>query len=152
MDNKLRVLIDLNVVLDVLQRREPFYAASAQLLALAETGQIEGLLAAHSVTTLFYLISKTQSAAVARATLTSVMQFLKIATISHDTIEQSLNLAYKDFEDAVQMVAALQSKADFLITRNIKDYQPPLIPVMQPVDLLATLSERKGNQPSSIVT
>ncbi|MGC1375668.1 MAG: PIN domain-containing protein [Anaerolineales bacterium] len=138
------MLIDLNIVLDVLQRREPFYTASAQLLALAEIGQIEGLIAAHSVTTLFYLVSKTQSAAAARATLTSLMQFLKIATVSHDTIEQALNLAYKDFEDAVQMVAALQSKADFLITRNLKDYQPPLIPAMQPVDFLATLSDGKG--------
>jgi len=145
MTNKLRVLIDLNVILDVLQRREPFYAASAQLLALAETGKIESLIAAHSVTTLFYLVSKTQSQAAAHATLTSIMQFLKIATINHDTIEQSLNLAYKDFEDAVQMVAALQSKADFLVTRNIKDYQPPLIPVIQPIDLLATLSSGESN-------
>ena len=143
MANKLRVLIDLNVVLDVLQRREPFYIASAQLLALAETGQIEGLLAAHSVTTLFYLVSKSQSAATARVTLTSLMQFLKIAAISHDTIEQALNLAYKDFEDAVQMVAALQSNADFLVTRNMKDYHPPLIPAIQPIDLLATLSDLK---------
>lgn len=141
MTNKLRVLIDLNIVLDVLQRREPFYLASAQLLALAETGRIEGLIAAHSVTTLFYLVAKSQSAAAARATLTSLMQFLKIAAIDHNTIEQALNLAYKDFEDAVQMIAALQSKADFLVTRNLKDYQPSLIPVVQPVDLLATLSE-----------
>lgn len=143
MANKLRVLIDLNVVLDVLQRREPFYAASAQLLALAETGQLDGLIAAHSVTTLFYLVSKNQSAAVAHTTLTSLMQFLKIAAINHNTIEQALNLAYQDFEDAVQMVAALQSKVDFLVTRNIKDYQPALLPVMQPADLLATLSDQK---------
>lgn len=143
MANKLRVLIDLNVVLDVLQRREPFYDASAQLLALAETGQIEGLIAVHSVTTLFYLVAKNHSSVAAHATLTSILQFLKVAAIDHNTIERALNLSYKDFEDAVQMVVAVQSKADFLVTRNLKDYQPSLIPVIQPIDLLATLSKRK---------
>lgn len=50
------VLIDLNIILDVLQKRDPFYDISVQLLAGAETGLMTGYLAAHSVTTLFYLI------------------------------------------------------------------------------------------------
>lgn len=55
------------------------------------------------------------------------------------TIEQALNLDYPDFEDAVQMMAAVQCKLDFLITRNIKDYQPALLPVMAPVEFLQGL-------------
>ena len=58
MARKLKLIIDLNVVLDVLQEREPFYAASASLLATVETGKVEGYLPAHSVATLFYLIQK----------------------------------------------------------------------------------------------
>ena len=58
MASKLRCLIDLNLILDTLQQREPFYVASAQVLACAETGLIEGLVVAHTVTTLFYLIVK----------------------------------------------------------------------------------------------
>jgi predicted nucleic acid-binding protein len=139
MVNKVRVLLDLNIILDVLQRRTPFYNASAQLLALVETGKVEGFLSAHSVTTLFYLVSKSESTAAARVTLTSLMQFLKVAAVDQGTIEQALNLPYKDFEDAVQIIAALQIKADFLVTRNPKDYHPALVPVIQPVDLLATL-------------
>ena len=139
MTNKLRVLIDLNVILDVLQRREPFYAASAQLLALAEKGQIEGLIAAHSVTTLFYLISKSQSVAAAHTTLTSIMQFLKIAAVNHDTIEQALNLAYKDFEDAVQYFSALQSNCSIIITRNGKDFKNSSIPIMTAAEYLSSI-------------
>lgn len=67
------------------------------------------------------------------------MQFLKIAPVDQTTIEQSLNLDYRDFEDAVQMMSAVQCRVDYLITRNIKDYQPALLPVMQPVDFLGTL-------------
>jgi len=69
MPTKLRVLIDVNVILDVLQRREPFYAMSARVLACAETGLVEGRVAAHSLTTLFYVLAKYQSAEQARVTL-----------------------------------------------------------------------------------
>ena len=139
MAGKPKVMIDLNVVLDVLQEREPFYEATAALLAAVETGMIEGYLAAHSLTTLFYLIQKGKSSADARAMITNLLQFLKIATIDQSTIEQSLNLDYRDFEDAVQMIAAIQCKADYLITRNIKDYKPALLPVIQPIDFMGTL-------------
>lgn len=134
-----KIVIDLNVILDVLQQREPFYETSAALLAAAETGRIEGYMAAHSVTTLFYLIQKGRSSAEARAAITNLLQFLKIAPVDQSTIEQALNLDYRDFEDAVQMISALQCRADYLVTRNVKDYQPILLPVIQPVDFLGTL-------------
>lgn len=133
------VLVDLNILLDVLQMREPSYEASARLLALIETGRVKGYIAAHSVTTLFYLIQKDKSAAQARADITSLTQFLEIAPVDQSTIEQALNLDYRDFEDAVQMISALQCKAEYLITRNVSDYQPALLPVIQPVDFLGTI-------------
>jgi len=136
---KLNVMIDLNVILDVLQKRNPFYETSAALLATAETGQIQGYISAHSVTTLFYLIQKGKSASEARAMITNLLQFLKIGPVDQNTIEQALNLDYHDFEDAVQMISAVQCKVDYLITRNIKDYQPALLPVLQPVDFLGTV-------------
>jgi predicted nucleic acid-binding protein len=139
MASKPSILIDINVFLDVLQKREPFYNASAELLAEVETGRVEGFIAAHSVTTLFYLIQKGNSPAHARATVTNLLQFIKILQIDQNTIEQALNLNFRDFEDAVQMISAVQQKVDCLITRNVKDYQPALLPVMQPVDFLGTL-------------
>ncbi len=133
------ILVDLNIVLDVLQKREPFYEASARLLAAVETGLLEGFIAAHSITTLFYLIQKDKSSAEARANITNLLQLLKIAPVNQSTIDQALNLDYSDFEDAVQMISALQCKAAYLITRNARDYQPPLLPVLSPADFLATL-------------
>jgi len=134
---KPKAFFDLNIILDVLQNREPFYEASAQLLAYAETGKIQGFVAPHSLTTLFYLISKDQSAAKARATITNLLQFLAVAKIDQSTIEQAMSLSYRDFEDAVQMIAAVQCKADYFVTRNPKDFQPPLLTVIQPSELIA---------------
>ncbi len=137
--DKSQVLFDLNIILDVLLDRKDFYDFSARLLAYAETGIIQGWLAAHSVTTLFYLIAKDKSPEQARVTLTSLLQFLKIAPVDQNTIEQALNLPYRDFEDAVQMIAALQVHADYLLSRNVRDYRPAPMEVVQPVELLAIL-------------
>jgi predicted nucleic acid-binding protein len=133
------ILIDNNILLDVLQKREPFYEDSAAMLAAVETGRVDGYVAAHSIITLFYLIQKSRSSAEAHAILTGLLQFHRIARVDQSTIEQALNLDFRDFEDAVQMVSALQIKADCLITRNIKDYQVTLLPVMKPVDFLGTI-------------
>lgn len=139
MVNKPIVLIDLNIILDVLQKREPFFETSAGFLATVETGRVQGFVAAHSITTLFYLIQKGKSSADARATITNLLQFIKISPVDQTTIEQALNLDFRDFEDAVQMISAVQCKVDCLVTRNVKDYQAALLPVMQPVDFLSTL-------------
>jgi predicted nucleic acid-binding protein len=140
MASKLRVLIDLNVILDTLQQRRPYYEFSARVLASAENQTIQGLIAAHSVTTLFYLVSKDKSADMARSVITQLLTFLQVASVTQETIGQALNLPYHDFEDAVQITAALQSRADYLVTRNLQDYEYPLIPVLQPVELLAIIS------------
>lgn len=139
MAQKIRVLFDLNVILDVFQEREPFYETSAQLLSHAETGKIVGYVAPHSLTTLFYLIEKDQTSAHARVAITNLLQILEVATIDQSTIEQALSLPYRDFEDAVQMMAAVQCKAEYLVTRNVKDFQPAPLSVVQPSELLTLI-------------
>ncbi len=122
MATELKVLIDLNVVLDLFQRREPFYDMSARVLAAAETGLVEGWIAAHSLTTLFYLLTRYQSAEQARVALTDLLTFLSVAAVDHEVIEQALNLPYPGFEDAVQMMAAVRNGVQYLVTRNVRDY------------------------------
>jgi len=133
---KARVLIDINILMDVLQKREPFFEASSQVLSLAENSRIDGFISAHSVTTLIYLLTKDKSRDTAKVVLTSMLQFLKVAKVDQSTIEQALNLPYKDFEDAVQMTTALQSNLDYLVTRNPRDYIKSPVPVLQPIELI----------------
>ena len=139
MDHRLRVLIDLNVILDVLQRRVPFYETSSRVLASAERHQFEGWVAAHSLTTLFYLLARYCSAEQARMTIGDMLGFLSIAAVDQQTIEQALTLPYPDFEDAVQMMAAVQASMTHLVTRNIRDYKAGPLPVLLPAELIALL-------------
>jgi len=137
MARKLSVLFDLNVILDVLQRREPFYDMSARALAAAETGLVESWVAAHSLTTLFYLLARYQSTVQARVALMDLLTFLSVAPLDQAVIEQALNLPYPDFEDAVQMMAAVRSGVQYLVTRNVRDYRAGPLPALQPAELLA---------------
>jgi hypothetical protein len=127
------------VILDVLQRREPFYDASARVLAGAETGLVEGWVAAYGLTTLFYLLAKYHSAEKARVALTDLLTFLSVAAVDHVVIEQALNLPHPDFVDAVQMMAAVRSGAQYLVTRNVRDDRMGPLPALQPAGLLALL-------------
>jgi hypothetical protein len=109
-------------------------------LACAEAGRVKGFIAPHSLTTLFYLIAKDQSPATARVMITSLMQFLSVAPVDGMTIEQALNLPYRDFEDAVLMMAGVQCKVNYLVTRNGRDFQPAMTAVVQPAELTALLA------------
>jgi predicted nucleic acid-binding protein len=131
---KLRVLFDLNVVLDVLARRQPHYADAARLWAYVESGQMEGLLAAHSVTTLFYLLRRHMGLPQAKAALHDVLRVFRVAAVDQATIQAALILDWNDFEDAVQATAAAASEAAYLITRNEADFAGSPIPAIHPAN------------------
>jgi predicted nucleic acid-binding protein len=135
--DKWRVLFDLNIVLDVLIKREPHYPNSARLWSLSENGQIEGILAGHSFTTLFYLYRKQQDTKKAYWAIRKLLQVFSVAPLDGQIIEQACNLAWGDFEDAVQAAAASQSGCHYLVTRDPKGYGPQPITVMRPAELLA---------------
>jgi predicted nucleic acid-binding protein len=138
---RIKVLIDLNILLDVLQRREEFYAVSARVLSLVEAGRIDGMVAAHSLTTLFYLMARYRNTEQARLMLTQLLVFLSVATVDQAVIEGALNLPYRDFEDAVQMMAALHAGAAYLVTRNPLDFKAGPITALQPAELLALIQD-----------
>ena len=135
----MRVVLDVDVVLDVLQRRQPFFADSSRLLAAIEEGRLEGLLAAHSVTTLFSLYSKYDSPAAARVHLVDLLGFMGVAPVDHAVLEEALALPYPDFEDCVQMTAARRTRADYLVTRDRACYSAGPVPALSPAELLALL-------------
>lgn len=141
MATPLPVLIDLNIILDVFGAREPFYEASAKVLGAAELGLIDGYVAAHSLTTLFYLSSRYQSAAVAHAQLTDLLQILKVAAVDAQVIKQALAIAYNDFEDGVQMMAAVHAGCAFVVTRDREGFRSGPLTTLSPGELLALLQE-----------
>ncbi len=138
-DPRHTLLLDLNVVLDVLQRREPHFEASARVWAAVEEDRLRGFVAAHSVTTLFYLLTRYLDRNQAVAAIHDLVGVFSIASVDETVIRHALSYGWKDFEDAVQMAAAAGVEADFLITRNPKDFSTGPVAVLQPAELPAIL-------------
>jgi predicted nucleic acid-binding protein len=141
MASKYRVLLDLNVILDVLARRQPHYESAAQVWAYIESGQMMGMLSAHSVTTLFYLLRRHLDVTQAKAALRDVLCVFRVATVDEAIIQAAMALDWHDFEDAVQAEAALAAGASCIITRNEVDFEGAPIQVVHPTDFLTSLSE-----------
>ena len=118
-----RILFDVNVVLDVLLDRKPHAEASAVAWAAVETGAAEGLLAAHAVTTIHYLIRKEMSAAKARRIISAILRVFGIAAVNSAVIQEALQLSCPDFEDAVTAAAARQTSCDYIVTRDPKGFR-----------------------------
>lgn len=132
-----RVLLDLNVVLDVLFQREPHYKEAAVLFSRIESGEFTGYLAAHSVTTLYHLAAKRLGRAKCRALLMDVLELFDVAPVDGETLKHALSMGWKDFEDAVQVACAKAAGADYLVTRDKKGFRAATVRVLSPGELVA---------------
>jgi predicted nucleic acid-binding protein len=95
-----RLLLDLNIVLDVvLDRAES--ASAARLWAALERGKGRGYIPAHGVTTIFYLVSRAQGAAFARRATDGILRTFAVAAVDEKVLKRALSLGWPDFEDAV---------------------------------------------------
>jgi predicted nucleic acid-binding protein len=134
-----KLFIDTNVVLDVLMQREPWARSSTRVLALLADGAHEGFVAAHTFATLHYLLRKETGSPRAVTTLLDLVRLVRVAPVDHDLVVQALSLSWKDFEDALQVVCAIDVDAAVLVTRNPRDFLSSPIQVMDPDQLLAHL-------------
>lgn len=132
-----RFLVDLNVVLDVLLDRHPHVEAAAGLWAAIELGDAEGLIAAHSVTTLHYLAGRSLGKAFAKRCVSDVLSVFSVAPVDVRVIERALTLRLTDFEDAVCAAAASAAGCGGIVTRDRRGFKGAPLPALTPGEALA---------------
>lgn len=135
----MRVLIDTNVVLDVMLAREPFVAASAEVLSRVEAGELTGCVCATTVTTLHYLATQAVGPERALAEVRKVLSLFEVAPVGRSVLESALELGFKDYEDAVLHEAARQVGAQGIVTRNTRDFKAAALAVYTPEELTLAL-------------
>jgi predicted nucleic acid-binding protein len=118
-----RILFDTNVVLDVLLDRQPYVEASAAAWKAVETGAAEGMLAAHAVTTIHYLVRKEMGNLKARRIVSAILRVFRVATVDTAVVQEALQLPFSDFEDAVTAAAARLAGCEFIVTRDPKGFR-----------------------------
>lgn len=133
-----RVLLDVNVCLDVLLKRNLFWEDSAKIFLAAEKGQIQGRVSAISFNTMFYILRADIGSAKAQTELKRLRTHIHVSAVDAEVVDRALGAGWSDLEDALQYYSVEFSECKALITRNKRDYPDKTkLPVFTPVEFIS---------------
>jgi predicted nucleic acid-binding protein len=135
----MKVMFDLNIVLDVVQRREPHYRLSATALSTVVQGDAQGVFPCHGVTTVHYLVSRYGNKRRADELVDWLSRRFEIGTAGRDEFVRASGLALADFEDAVVCAVAEACGCDGIVTRNLRDFSRSPVRPLSPEEFLMQL-------------
>ena len=135
----MRLMIDANILLDVLMQRTGFYRDSSLIWKLSETRQAQGLVSVLTFANLVYIMRKELSPAQIRSVREQLSLIFTFADLTSADLQKASALLWDDFEDALQAVTAQRLHAEYIVTRNPKDFAASSIPAITPSKLLPLL-------------
>lgn len=130
------VLIDTNVILDYVLKREPFAEAARDCLDRLMTGKAKMWLTASTVTDIYYVTRRAlHDSAKAKEVVAKLLNAFQIAGVDKSDCLDALDIGISDYEDALVSVCAKKVKADAIVTRNVKDFVGSPVPAIPPEDV-----------------
>ncbi len=134
----MKVFLDTNIVIDLLDKREPFYIDAVELFTLAYKKEITLFVSPMTYATASYLLRKHGKEGM-RKLLGNFRQLSQITTADEKVVDAALASSFEDYEDALQYYSALTRNVDVIVTRNKKDFTSANIPILLPKELLEQL-------------
>ena len=135
-----KLLIDTNIVIDLLAKREPYYTDSAKLFSLADKKKIKLSVLALTIANTNYILLREKKSSEAKSILRRFKIIVDVLPLDDKVIGLALNdNEFEDFEDGLQYYSAIENNQDIIITRNLKDFKKSKIPVMAPEQFLETI-------------
>lgn len=133
------LLIDANIILDVLLNRPEFVKDSALIWKLCEAERAKGYVSALTFANLVYIMRKQLDPEKIKEVYQKLSLIFEFADFSVSDLTHATELNWKDFEDAVQSVTAECIHADYIITRNVRDFTQSRVMAFTPSELLARI-------------
>lgn len=142
----MKVLLDTNILIDYIALRQPYTESAERIIFLCKNRQIHCCMAAHSIMNAFYILRKNFTVDERRIILKELCEIIEVIGIEKNKIIASLeNHDFSDMEDCLQSECAKEFSADYIITRNIKDFQYSTIPAVLPDDFLCIINSDNNN-------
>ncbi|MBD5496060.1 MAG: PIN domain-containing protein [Lachnospiraceae bacterium] len=136
----MKILIDTNIVLDVMLKREPFHKLSLEILGLAKRDDVEEYVSASAITDIYYLAYRQlRDKGMVKNLMKELLTVVYVASVSEKEIQNAINIEWADFEDSVQYSVAVLQAMDGVVTRNPNDYKAAEIKVWKPEELLTSM-------------
>ena len=140
------VLIDTNVIIDYLMQRKGLSDTSTEVISYCAKKEVIGYIAGHTVLNSMYILRNSipdQNAR--RSHILKLLKFLKIADITERMLISSLkNPDFKDYEDCVQSECALRINADYIVTRNVRDFTNSMVKAVTPEDFISIIGNKEN--------
>ena len=136
----MKVLLDTNIIIDFLAKREPFANDAKAIIELIETEQIDGFLSASSITTIHYLACKIYNKELANTIIKDLLNIFNVTDLNKIDFINALAINGKDFEDSVIVATAGSNGIDIIITRDKKGFLKSNILTLKPKEFLATIA------------
>ena len=135
----MNLFLDTNVLIDLIDKREPFYNDIAVITSMAENKDFKLAASSLSFVNTVYVVSRNVEEKLVLEALKKLRIICEVSNIDEIVIDKSLISNFNDFEDAVQYFSALHHKSEIILTRNKKDFKNSEIPTMTPSEFLASL-------------
>lgn len=139
----MRVLIDTDITLDFLLKREPFFDIAKNVMRLNAQGAFDGYVSAITPLNIFYVAPKEIGVGNVRQAIEKLLTVVQVCPINAAVLNQAFTLPFNDYEDAVQHASATALQLDAIVTRNIDDYKNATLPIFAPTDFLNQLTTPK---------
>ena len=142
----MRVLIDTNIVVDVLQQREPWCKAGSDIFLAVANRIITGCLTAKEITNIYYFARKQFKGEnnvdkKARSVVEKLVSLFEIIDTQAVDCKNALGIENSDYEDAVMIASAERAAADCLVTRNPEHFKTSKLPIYDPEAFLKALNK-----------
>jgi predicted nucleic acid-binding protein len=133
-----RLLIDTNIVLDLLSKRDKFYDEAADLFSRADKKELELTISSLTFANTNYILTKLKTSKEAREILRKFKVLVELLSLDDKITELALSDDnFPDFEDGLQYYSAIENQIDIIITRNKKDFKNSKIPILTAKEFLA---------------
>ena len=140
---KLRVMVDINVILDVLENRNGWVMDAAKTCAVCGGGmRAIGFVPPHAVTTIYYIVRKRGGKTLADKAIDWLLALFKVADCGTDEFKAARASGIDDYEDAVVVASAQKTGCDYIVTRNTVQFKDSSVPVVTPADFAAKFGEK----------
>jgi predicted nucleic acid-binding protein len=139
----MRILFDTDVIMDYIQKREPFSEEAERAICFCVENKIQSCIAAHTIPNIHYILRKHLTKEQRKTTLLRICRMFYIVGIDGDKLVSALeNDDFDDYEDCLQAECAKDFGADYIITRNTKDYSGSAVPAIEPPEFLKLVEQR----------
>jgi predicted nucleic acid-binding protein len=136
-----KLFLDINIILDLLAHRMPFYTEAAELFSLADKKKLTLSISSLCLADIHYILSKQNPEMEVRKILRKFKVLVNVLSLDDKITDLALNSEFRDFEDAIQYYTAIENEQELIITRNQSDFKDSKIPIMTAGEFITSIEK-----------